>query len=64
MPRVLVVDDEKDLRSLLEYNLLQSGFTVVTAEDGTSALERGARVHHQTWCSSTCCCLTCRAPRS
>src|ERR1700722_13757816 len=40
MPRVLVVDDEKDLRSLLEYNLLQSGFTVVTAEDGTSALER------------------------
>jgi len=40
MPRVLVVDDEKDLRSLLEYNLLQSGFTVVTAEDGTTALER------------------------
>jgi two-component system phosphate regulon response regulator PhoB len=40
MPRVLVVDDEKDLRSLLEYNLLQSGFTVVTAEDGASALER------------------------
>ena len=40
MPRVLVVDDEKDLRSLLEYNLLQAGFTVVTAEDGTSALER------------------------
>jgi two-component system, OmpR family, phosphate regulon response regulator PhoB len=40
MPRVLVVDDEKDLRSLLEYNLLQAGFTVVTAEDGKSALER------------------------
>ena len=36
MPRVLVVDDEKDLRSLLEYNLLQAGFTVVTAEDTTT----------------------------
>ena len=28
MSRILVVDDEKDLRSLLEYNLTQAGFTV------------------------------------
>jgi two-component system phosphate regulon response regulator PhoB len=40
MPRVLVVDDEKDLRSLLEYNLVQAGFSVVTAENGREALER------------------------
>ncbi len=40
MPRVLVVDDERDLRSLLEYNLQQAGFTVVTAEDGKTAIER------------------------
>ena len=40
MTRVLVVDDEKDLRSLLEYNLQQAGFTVTTAEDGKAALER------------------------
>jgi two-component system phosphate regulon response regulator PhoB len=40
MPRVLVVDDEKDLRSLLEYNLVQAGFGVVTAENGREALER------------------------
>jgi two-component system, OmpR family, phosphate regulon response regulator PhoB len=40
MPRVLVVDDEKDLRSLLQYNLEQAGFAVTTAEDGKSALER------------------------
>jgi two-component system phosphate regulon response regulator PhoB len=40
MPRVLVVDDEKDLRSLLEYNLVQAGFGVVTAENGKEALER------------------------
>src|ERR1700678_1448751 len=40
MSTVLVVDDEKDLRSLLEYNLQQAGFSVTTAEDGKSALER------------------------
>jgi two-component system, OmpR family, phosphate regulon response regulator PhoB len=40
MPRVLVVDDEKDLRSLLEYNLQQAGFSVTSAEDGKSALEK------------------------
>jgi two-component system phosphate regulon response regulator PhoB len=40
MPRVLVVDDEKDLRSLLEYNLVQAGFSVVTAENGREALDR------------------------
>jgi two-component system, OmpR family, phosphate regulon response regulator PhoB len=40
MSRILVVDDEKDLRSLLEYNLTQAGFQVVTAETGREALER------------------------
>jgi two-component system phosphate regulon response regulator PhoB len=40
MPRVLVVDDEKDLRSLLEYNLVQAGFSVVSAENGREALDR------------------------
>jgi two-component system phosphate regulon response regulator PhoB len=40
MSRVLVVDDEKDLRSLLEYNLQQAGFTVTTADSGKAALDR------------------------
>src|SRR5579863_3650009 len=40
MSRILVVDDEKDLRSLLEYNLTQAGFTVQTAQDGREALAR------------------------
>ncbi|HUB06833.1 MAG TPA: response regulator transcription factor [Myxococcales bacterium] len=40
MPRVLVVDDEKDLRGLLEYNLTQAGFTVTTAQDGREALAK------------------------
>ncbi len=38
--RILVVDDEKDLRSLLEYNLTQAGFAVETAEDGRAALSK------------------------
>ena len=36
---VLVVDDEPDLRELIQYNLTQSGHSVLTASDGVSALE-------------------------
>ena len=35
---VLVVDDEPDLRELVEYNLAQSGHSVLTAGDGLSAI--------------------------
>lgn len=37
--RVLVVDDEPDLRTIIEYNLSKSGFDVTGASDGISALE-------------------------
>ncbi|MGF3066592.1 response regulator transcription factor [Facklamia sp. P12945] len=37
MKRVLVVDDEQSILMLLEYNLNQAGFDVVTAEDGKTA---------------------------
>jgi two-component system phosphate regulon response regulator PhoB len=40
MSRILVVDDEKDLRTLLEYNLTQAGFTVQTAQDAREALTK------------------------
>ena len=40
MIRILVVDDEPDLRALLEYNLTQAGFAVQTAQDGRDALAR------------------------
>jgi two-component system, OmpR family, phosphate regulon response regulator PhoB len=40
MTRVLVVDDEKDLRSLLDYNLTQAGFAVTTAQDAREALAK------------------------
>lgn len=37
--RVLVVDDEESIRKLVEYNLVQAGFVVVTTDNGNHALE-------------------------
>jgi len=36
---VLVVDDEENIRNILEYNLELHGFKVYQAEDGPTALE-------------------------
>jgi len=38
--RILVVDDEADVRNFLKAALLESGFEVITAEDGNKALEK------------------------
>ena len=37
--RILVVDDEADVRSFLKAALIEAGFEVITAEDGFLALE-------------------------
>jgi two-component system phosphate regulon response regulator PhoB len=37
---VLIVDDEKDLRSLLDFNLLRAGYRTVHASNGAEALAR------------------------
>jgi two-component system alkaline phosphatase synthesis response regulator PhoP len=37
--RLLIVDDEESIVTLLQFNLEQSGFEVMTAMDGASALE-------------------------
>ena len=37
--RVLVVDDEESIRTLVQYNLAQAGFEVITTENGNAALE-------------------------
>ncbi len=42
MTRVLVVDDEPQMRRALHLNLTARGYDVVTAEDGTSALNEHA----------------------
>lgn len=42
--KILVVDDEPDIRELIEYNLKKEGYQVVTAENGKEAIEK-AKVH-------------------
>jgi two-component system alkaline phosphatase synthesis response regulator PhoP len=42
--KILVVDDESDIRELIEYNLKKEGYQVVTAENGVEAIEQ-AKIH-------------------
>src|SRR5215475_1176018 len=42
-PTVLIVDDEKDLRHLLDFNLRQAGFRTLQAATGEEALQQVAR---------------------
>lgn len=39
MPRILIVDDEKDIVDLISYNLEKEGFQTSKAYDGESALQ-------------------------
>ncbi len=43
MSSILVIEDEKDILDLVEYNLKQSGFKVLTAIDGGSGLDQAIR---------------------
>jgi two-component system phosphate regulon response regulator PhoB len=43
MKPILVVEDEKDIRDLVEYHLRQAGFSVASAVDGSSALTEAKR---------------------
>lgn len=38
--KILLVDDEQDIVDLIEYNLKQEGYEVITANDGREALEK------------------------
>lgn len=38
--KVLVVDDEPSIVTLLSFNLEKAGFSVITAEDGTTGLQK------------------------
>lgn len=38
-PRILIVDDEPDIREFLSYNLTRKGFAVLTAPDGKAGYE-------------------------
>lgn len=39
MAKILIVDDEKDIRELLLFNLQKEGFIVLTAQDGAEAMQ-------------------------
>ena len=40
MPKILIVDDEKDIAELISYNLEKEGFFVLKAYDGEAALRK------------------------
>lgn len=41
--KILVVDDEPDIRELIEYNLKKEGYQVITAENGVKAIEQAKK---------------------
>jgi len=43
--KILVIEDEKDIADLVTYNLKNSGFHVLVAQDGQKALEIARREH-------------------
>ena len=43
MYKILVVDDDKNLLEVIKYNLEKENYAVITAEDGTQALELARR---------------------
>jgi phosphate regulon transcriptional regulator PhoB len=45
--KILIVDDEKDIVKMLEYNLKKEGFRTVAAYDGEDALSSALRDHPQ-----------------
>jgi len=41
--KILIVEDEKDIIKMLEYNLKKEGFKVIVAQDGEDALDAALR---------------------
>lgn len=41
---ILVAEDQQHVRSLVEYKLTNSGFNVVTVEDGKAALQKAEEI--------------------
>ncbi|MGL1933825.1 MAG: response regulator transcription factor [Fibrobacterales bacterium] len=39
MKKILIIEDDEDIRELLSYNLTQEGYTVIDAPDGQKGLE-------------------------
>ena len=43
--KILIVEDEKDIIKMLEYNLKKDGYRVIDARDGEDALDLAVREH-------------------
>ncbi|MDD4939554.1 MAG: response regulator transcription factor [Candidatus Omnitrophica bacterium] len=43
--KILIVEDEKDIVKMLEYNLKKEGFRTLSAQDGEDALDYASREH-------------------
>jgi len=43
--KILIVDDEKDIVKMLDYNLKKEGFRTISAYDGEDALDMAVREH-------------------
>jgi two-component system phosphate regulon response regulator PhoB len=43
MPKVLIAEDEKDIRRLVSFVLTREGYTVIEANDGREAIEIAER---------------------
>jgi len=43
--KILIVDDEKDIVKMLDYNLKKEGFRTISAYDGEDALDLAVREH-------------------
>lgn len=51
-PRVLVVEDEKDLSTVMAYNLRAEGLEVVVVDTGEGALREATSRRLISWCST------------
>ena len=51
-PRILLVDDEQSIQTLLTYPLRKDGYEVVQASDGREALARFASSRSTSSCST------------
>ncbi len=40
MPRILVIDDEEEIRSTVKHHLVKANYEVVEAEDGEKAIQK------------------------
>ena len=44
--KILIVDDDSDIREILSYNLSKEGFVVETAADGIIAIDKSLIFKH------------------